>query len=42
MSAACCIKGGEDEGSGRLVTASASSFRIDEGSDVSRVLYQRR
>jgi hypothetical protein len=42
MSAACSIEGGEGEGSGRLVAGSASSFRIDEGSDVGRMLYQRR
>jgi hypothetical protein len=42
ISAARCIGGGEGEGSGRLVAGSASSFRIDEGSDVGRMLYQRR
>jgi hypothetical protein len=42
MSAACSIEGGEGEDSGRLVAGSASSFRMDEGSDVSRVLYRRR
>jgi hypothetical protein len=42
MSAARCIEGGEENVSGRLVAGSASSFRIDEGSDVGRVLYQRR
>jgi hypothetical protein len=42
MSAARCIKGGEDEGSGCLVASSASSIRIDEGSDLSRTLYRRR
>jgi hypothetical protein len=30
MSAACCIKGGEEEGSVCLGAGSASSFRIDE------------
>jgi hypothetical protein len=30
MSAACCIEGGEDDGSDCLGAGSASSFRIDE------------
>jgi hypothetical protein len=42
MSAACCIEGGEGEGSGRLGAGSGSSFRIDEGYDISRVFHRRR
>jgi hypothetical protein len=42
MSAACCIKGGKDEGAGGLGAGSASSFRIDEVFDVGRVFYRRR
>jgi hypothetical protein len=42
ISAARCIGGGEGESSGRLVAGSASSFRIDEGSGVGRMLYRRR
>jgi hypothetical protein len=42
MLAACSIEGGEGEGCGRLGAGSTSSFRIDEGSDVGRILYRRR
>jgi hypothetical protein len=42
MSAAYCIEGDEENVSGRFGAGSVSSFRIDEGSDVSRVLYRRR
>jgi hypothetical protein len=42
MSAACSIEGGEGEDSGRLVAGSASRFRIDEGYNVGRAMYQRR
>jgi hypothetical protein len=41
-SAACCIEGGGDEIYGGVVAGSASSFRIDLGSYVSRILYRRR